>query len=177
MLYLPLQLKRVAQHNSLTTYWSKHLPAPLAGEDRLLARERYRTMVKDAFPEWLASDMLDALKTSLIAQRHASPQPSPVARGTPESLPAHTPYSAAWDPQSPEASSDWPGVPGALARIARSGAGNLSFESPAACNAPPISQDRQAPPSDLSGFADYPDNRERRRSVVGLRSPPTERKP
>lgn len=123
-------------------------------------------MVKDAVPEWLASDTLDALKASLIAQRHASPRPSPVARRIPDSPLAHTPESTAWDSLSPE-TSDWPGVPGALARIARSGAGNLSFESPMHARNAPISQDRQAPPPDLSGFVAYSDSRAPRRSVEG----------
>jgi len=73
VMHLPL---RVAQHESQPR---------LAGEDRIQSQERYLAVVQDAVPEWLASNTLDALKQKLIAQRPASPHPSPVARGTPES--------------------------------------------------------------------------------------------
>ena len=140
VLYLPLHFTRVAQHESQPR---------LAGQDRLLSRERFTATVKDAVPEWLASDTLDAIKQALITIRHTSPQPSPVARGTPDSPLALTLGSIAWDSPGPGASSDWP--------AAIAGASNSSIASPLGNIAPSISQDRQAPPSDLYGFLNYRD--------------------
>ena len=157
VLYLPLQSMRVAQHESHPR---------LAGEDRIQSQERYLAVVQDAVPEWLACNTLDALKQNLIAQRHASPQPSPVARGSPESPLALTLGSIAWDSPSPEASAD-----------CTAGATNLSVASPVGRIAPSISQDRQAPPLYLAGCVNFPDIR---RAVPwedskALRGPPGER--